>query len=35
MSAKTEQNLVFLALKRFPNIRVTVNYSILAGNKLI
>jgi len=36
MSAKTEQNLVlFPALKRFPHARVTVNYSILAGNKLV
>ena len=36
MIAKTEQNLVlFPALKGFPNARVTVNYSILASNKLI
>jgi len=36
MSAKTEQNLLlFPALKRFPHARVTVNYLILAGTKLI
>ena len=36
MSAKTEQNFVlFPALKHFPHARVTVNYSILADNKLI
>ena len=36
MSAKTEQNIVlFPALKCFPHATVTVNYLILASNKLL